>query len=85
MQCESALLAREDGFGSVTRCGHRLVHVQLGVTTLTLTGLKHNRGFFGLRDTTPPTQRPRWDRGARSTLPRALLGGTGSGPGWHWL
>ena len=47
------------------------------------TGLKHNRGFFGLRGKIPPTQRPRRDRCARSTLPRALLGCTGSGPGWH--
>lgn len=37
MHCESALLAREDGLGSVTRCGHGVVHVQLGLTTLTLT------------------------------------------------
>ena len=43
MRCESALLAREDGFGSVTRCGHGLVHVQLGVTALTLTDEQYQR------------------------------------------
>ena len=36
MHCESALLARYDGFGSVARCGHGFVHVQVGLTTLTL-------------------------------------------------
>lgn len=45
MKCESALLAREDGFGSVTccGCGCGLVHVQLGVTTLTLTDEQYQR------------------------------------------
>ena len=50
MQCESALLAREDGFGSVTRCGHGLVHVQLGVTTLTLTDEQYQRFVAMLAD-----------------------------------
>ena len=43
MHCESALLAHEDGLSSVTRCGHGLVHVQLGVTTLTLTDEQYQR------------------------------------------
>lgn len=37
MTAEPALLARFEGFGSVTRCAHDCVHVQLGYTTLTLT------------------------------------------------
>lgn len=50
MQCESALLAREDGFGSVTRCGHGLVHVQLGATKLTLTDDHYQRFVAMLAD-----------------------------------
>ena len=50
MECESALLAREEGFGSVTRCGHGLVHVQLGVTTLTLTDEQYQRFVAMLAD-----------------------------------
>ncbi len=36
MHCELALLARHNGLGSVARCSHGSIHVQLGLTTLTL-------------------------------------------------
>lgn len=37
MQHKPVVLARYDRFGSVTRCLHGCIHVQLGVTSLTLT------------------------------------------------
>lgn len=43
MDCEPAVLAHCAGFGSVTRCGHGLVHVQLGQTTLTFSGARYQR------------------------------------------
>lgn len=50
MRCESALLAHYDGFGSVARCGHGFVHVQLGLTTLTLSEAQYQRFFALLAD-----------------------------------
>lgn len=50
MRCESALLAHYDGFGSVTRCGHGFVHVQLGLTTLTLSEAQYQRFVALLAD-----------------------------------
>ena len=64
MQCESALLAREDGFGSVTRCGHGLVHVQLGVTTLTLTDGQYQRFVAMLVDSAASYEMRRHANGA---------------------
>lgn len=43
MHFEPALLARYEGFGSVARCGHGFVHVQVGLTTLTLTEAQYQR------------------------------------------
>ena len=50
MSCEPALLARYDGFGSVARCGHGFVHVQLGLTTLTLSEAQYQRFVALLAD-----------------------------------
>lgn len=50
MYCEPALLARDNGFGSVTRCCHGLVHVQVGVTTLTLSETQYQRFVALLTD-----------------------------------
>lgn len=43
MHLQPSVLAREPGFGSVAVCRHRLVHVQLGLTTLTLTEAQYLR------------------------------------------
>lgn len=43
MRVEPSVLARYDGFGSVARCAHGCVHVQLGGTTLTLTEFQYQR------------------------------------------
>ncbi len=43
MHSESGVLARQPGFGSVALCGHGFVHVQLGLTTLTLTEAQYLR------------------------------------------
>lgn len=50
MHCESALLARYDGFGSVARCGHGFVHVQVGLTTLTFSEAQYQRFVALLTD-----------------------------------
>lgn len=50
MHCESALLARYDGFGSVVRCGHGFVHVQVGLTTLTFSEGQYQRFVALLTD-----------------------------------
>ena len=50
MHCEPALLARYDGFGSVARCGHGFVHVQLGLTTLTFSEAQYQRFVAMLAD-----------------------------------
>ena len=50
MHCESALLARYDGFGSVARCGHGFVHVQVGLTTLTFSEAQYQRFVALLAD-----------------------------------
>jgi len=50
MKHESAVLARHDGFGSVTRCSHGRVHVRLGVTTMTLTDEEYVRFVAMLND-----------------------------------
>ncbi|MDE0126756.1 MAG: hypothetical protein OXN97_19495 [Bryobacterales bacterium] len=50
MHCDTALLARYDGFGSVTRCGHGFVHVQLGQTTLTFSEAQYQRFVAMLAD-----------------------------------
>lgn len=50
MHCKSALLARYDGFGSVVRCGHGLVHVQVGLTTLTFPEAQYQRFVALLTD-----------------------------------
>lgn len=43
MHLEPSVLAREPGFGSVAVCRHGLVHIQLGLTTLTLTEAQYLR------------------------------------------
>ena len=43
MHCEPSVLSRQPGFGSVAVCGHGLVHVQLGLTTLTLSEAQYLR------------------------------------------
>lgn len=50
MNAESGLLARYDGSGSVTCCQHGFVHVQLGLTTLTLTHAQYQRFVAMLAD-----------------------------------
>ncbi len=50
MHCKSALLAQYDGFGSVARCSHGFVHVQLGLTTLTLSEAQYQRFVALLAD-----------------------------------
>lgn len=50
MHCESALLARYEGFGSVVRCGHGFVHVQVGLTTLTFPEAQYQRFVALLTD-----------------------------------
>ena len=65
MQCESALLAREDGFGPVTRCGHGLVHVQIGVTTLTLADAQYQRFVAMLVDSATSCESRRLANGSR--------------------
>ena len=50
MNAETGLLARYEGFGSVACCPHRFVHVQLGLTTLTLTEAQYQRFVAMLAD-----------------------------------
>ena len=50
MNTESGLLARYEGFGSVVCCPHGFVHVQLGLTTLTLTEAQYQRFVAMLTD-----------------------------------
>jgi len=50
MQLKPVVLARYDCFGSVTRCLHGCIHVQLGVTSLTLTEEQYLR-FAAIGDT----------------------------------
>ena len=37
MRPEATVFARDSEFGSVTRCSHGCIHLQLGFTTMTLT------------------------------------------------
>ena len=62
MQCEPALLARYDGFGSVTRCGHGFVHVQLGQTTLTFSEDQYQRFVAMLADSAANAEMQRLSR-----------------------
>ncbi len=57
---------------------HRQLHQCLAAA-----GVKHNQAVFETRNTTSPSPPPGPGRGAPSTLPRALLGGSDPGPGWH--
>lgn len=50
MHCEPDLLARYEGFGSVARCGHGFVHIQLGIATLTLSEAQYQRFVALLTD-----------------------------------
>lgn len=50
MHCEAVVLAQYSGFGSVFRCTHGFVHVQLGLTTLTLTEERYQRLVAMLTD-----------------------------------
>lgn len=43
MHCEAGVLARQPGFGSIAACGHGFVHVQVGLTTLTLSEAQYLR------------------------------------------
>ena len=70
MSSGSAVLARYEGFGSVVCCSHGMVHVQLGMTTLTFTEAQYHRFVAMLADSAanfetrrqpslhPRTQRP---------------------------
>ena len=50
MSSASGVLARYEGFGSVVSCSHGLVHVQLGLTTLTFTESQYHRFVAMLAD-----------------------------------
>lgn len=50
MSFGSGILARYEGFGSVVHCSHGLVHVQLGMTTLTFTEAQYHRFVAMLAD-----------------------------------
>lgn len=50
MMNESVALARYEGLGSVTRCAHGCIHVQLGFTTMTLTEEQYVRLVAMLND-----------------------------------
>ena len=50
MSAEPGLLARYEGFGSVACCPHGFVHIQLGLTTLTLTEAQYQRFVAMLAD-----------------------------------
>lgn len=59
MPCKPALLARYEGFGSVTRCGHGFVHVQVGLTTLTFSEAQYQRFVALLTDSAANFERER--------------------------
>lgn len=50
MQGKPVVLSHYDGFGSVTRCLHGCIHVQLGGTSLTLTEEQYLRFAAMLND-----------------------------------
>lgn len=62
MHCEPALLARYDGFGSVARCEHGHVHVQLGLTTLTFSEAQYQRFVALLSDSAANFELERYSR-----------------------
>lgn len=64
MYQEPTLLARYDGFGSVVRCGHGFVHVQVGLATLAFSEAQYQRFVALLSDSAANFESERLSRTA---------------------
>ena len=69
MHSEPSVLARQPGFGSVAACGHGFVHVQLGLTTLTLTEAQYLRFVAMVNDSAASFELERQARQERPSDP----------------
>lgn len=69
MHLEPSMLARQPGFGSVAVCRHGLVHIQLGLTTLTLTEAQYLRFVAMLTDSAATFEMERQSRLERPSDP----------------